>query len=653
MIPKNLALGFLLVGITLFAYSSAISGGFIWDDDDYVIENPTLRSAEGLRSIWLDPSATPQYYPLVHSSFWIEYQLWGLWPAGYHTVNVLLHIGNALLLWRLLARLEVPAAWLAAMVFAVHPVHVESVAWITERKNVLSGFFYFTAVLSFLRYWNFSDEDFSTATRRRGWYVISAICFLFAMWSKTVTATLPAALCVLIWWKRGRIQPRVLLVLSPMFVVGISLGLLTVWLEKHQVGAEGIDWELSLIDRCLIAGRAILFYAGKLVWPVELTFIYPRWQIDSTALWQYTFPALVVATIVLLWLYRHRLGRGPLAAVLFFAGTLFPALGFFDVYPMRFSFVADHFQYLASIGLIALIIAAAAYGSKRVFSTAPVLPKVLAGLMVLALATLTWQQGRIYQGLEILWRDTLDKNWGAFLAHNNLGALLNRRGDYAEAEFHLREAVRIKPDFVDSQVNLGKAYEGQGELQKAEQSYRQATELNPSYPAALNGLGAVHGMQGETELAEHYLRRAVELQPDYAQAHANLGILYSMTGRIDEAIQAFETAIALDPSLSEAHANFARVLMSQQKFDRARQIFEGLLSENPDDLGTLLNLGVIAANQERQRTAINYFEKVLQLDPTHLQATYNLGAMHQMVGETERANTYFRRYEQLSGGSPR
>lgn len=652
MCYRSLTLAACLLVITVAAYSTAIGGGFIWDDGDYVTENLMIRSFAGLRAIWLDPSATPQYYPLVHSSFWIEYQLWGLWPAGYHLVNVLLHVVNSLLLWRLLVRFRVPAAWLAALVFAVHPVHVESVAWITERKNVLSGCFYLTSLLCFLRFWDFTKEDLTSQHKLRGWYFVALLFFLFAMWSKTVAATLPAAICVLVWWQRGRISPRVLAVLAPMFLIGIGLGLLTVWLEKHHVGAKGIDWQLSLVDRCLIAGRAIVFYACKLVWPANLTFIYPRWQIDATVLWQYAFPSLVIAVIAALWGLRKRIGRGPLAAVLFFTGTLFPALGFFDVYPMRFSFVADHFQYVASIGVIVLVVVSASVAANRIFPSSPGLPQISAGLIVGTLVVITWQQGKIYEGLEVLWRDTLYKNPNAFLAHNNLGALLNDRGDYEEAEEYLVQAVRIKPDFVDSVVNLAKTREGLGDLAQAEVLYQQATGIDANFAPAFNGLGAVYGMTGRAELSEKNLRRALELDPRHARAHSNLATLFGVTGRTDESIREFDVALRLDPTLTDTRANFARVLMSQQQFDRAQSILEELVRMRPSDASALLNLGVIAGNQERHRTAIGYFERVLEFEPTNLQANYNLGAMYEMIGEPEKSQFYFRNYDRLSGPPP-
>ena len=636
-----------LIVITLVAYLPAIQGGFIWDDDDYVTENPTLHSLDGLRDIWLDPSATPQYYPLVHSSFWIENHLWGLEPMGYHIVNVLIHAINALLLWWILGRLAIPYPWLAAMIFAVHPVHVESVAWITERKNVLSGFFYLSSAICLLKFWDFKNATNSDSTGNRQWYIAALLCFVGALLSKTVAATFPAAFLVVVWWKIGRLTIKDFIAMTPFFVLGISLGLLTVWLEKNQVGASGIDWELTLLDRVLIAGRAIWFYAGKLIWPVPLTFTYQRWDIDTSQVWQLVFPAAVALVVLRLAIKVKQNGRGPLAAVLFFVGTLFPALGFFDVYPMRFSFVADHFQYMASIGVIALVMATAKVVLDRVMDHDAVFRKLLAGIVIVALCFITWQQGKIYEGLEVLWRDTLAKNPTSFMAHNNLGALLNRRGDFAEAEAHLLQSIELKPGFYDSVVNLAKAHEGQLELEEATRLYRQATEINPLKPEGWNGLGATAGMMGELDRSEEYLLKAIEHDPEYAKAHANLATLHSARGELSKAELGFTAAIQLDPELIEARGNLARVLMAQQKTDEATTVLTDLLKLEPDNVSAILNLGVIAAGQNQYRKAAEYFERLIEIDDGNAKAHYNAGAMYDQLGDQAKAKFHFDRFDRL------
>ncbi len=358
---------FCILFANFLAYIPAMKGGFIWDDPMHVTENELLKNADGLRKIWFEPGAWPQYYPLLLTSFWVEYQLWGLAPFHYHFINVLLHVLNALLLWRALRFLKVPGAMMAAAVFALHPVNVESVAWISERKNVLSGLFYLSALIFYLRFslpdsypgkLTAESEKTSSSKNSIRFYVLSMIFFLLALLSKTITCSLPAALLLLLWWKKGRIEWCDIKFLIPMFLIGFVLGINTIHMET-QAGAQGAEWAFSFLDRILIAGRALCFYAEKLILPINLTFIYPRWEINSGIWWQYCFPLAAGIIIVLLWVFRKRIGRGPIVAVLFFSGTLLPALGFFNVYPHRFSFVADHFQYLASIGLISLVVSMA------------------------------------------------------------------------------------------------------------------------------------------------------------------------------------------------------------------------------------------------------------------------------------------------------
>ncbi|MCP4901658.1 MAG: O-GlcNAc transferase, partial [bacterium] len=349
----------LLLVLTASAYFPVVSCGFIWDDDAYVERNGNLQGVRGLYRIWFDVTATPQYYPMVHTTYWFEYQLWELKPAGFHVTNVLLHWIAAVLLWRILSLLNVPGAWLIAAVFGLHPVHVESVAWITERKNVLSAVFYLGSALAYLRC--------KLGSGSRWLSTVSLLLFVAALLSKTVTATLPAALLLILWWKRERLCREDVRELLPFFALSLAFGMLTAWLEVHHVGALGDEWSLTFLERTLLAGKIVCFYIWKLLWPSNLTFIYERWNANFHSAWQLAFPAAVTAVLLTLWGLRNRLGRGPLVAVLFFIGTLFPALDFFDVYPMRYSFVADHFQYLASIGIIALVIG----GAARLLSQAP------------------------------------------------------------------------------------------------------------------------------------------------------------------------------------------------------------------------------------------------------------------------------------------
>lgn len=560
--PAAVAAAVLLVLITVIAYLPATRCGFIWDDDFYVQNNETLRSLDGLRRIWFEIGATPQYYPLVHTSYWIEYRFWELDPLGYHVVNILLHAVGVVLLWRLLKALEVPGAWAAAAVFALHPVHVESVAWITERKNVLSGVFYLGAALAYVRHARLPAEG-AEADRPGKLYAASFGLFACALLGKTVTCTLPAVLLLVLWWKRRRIGWADLRGLVPFFGLGIAFGLLTIWMEVHHVGAEGEEWNLSFVARCLLAGRALCFYVGELFYPRRLTFIYPRWTIDAAAWPQYLYPLAAVGVMASLWFARRRVGRGPLIAVLCFAGTLFPALGFFDVYPMRYSYVADHFQYLASAALIALVTGLVFQAANRRRGWVLGVTTTVFAVVLGTLGTLTWRQTHPYRDLETLWRDTLQKNPETWMAHHNLGNVLLERGALDEAIDHFRHALRINPTYVTSRYNLGLAYELKGQLDEALLHYRRAVQDDPNYAIAQNRLGIVLELRGELdEAAEHY-RQAIRVEPRYAKAHSNLGDVLRSQGKLDEAVRQYRQALQIQPDSLPSLNHLAWILATR------------------------------------------------------------------------------------------
>jgi protein O-mannosyl-transferase len=554
--------------LTLTAYLPAIRGGFIWDDDSYVTENAQLRDAGGLARIWFQPSATPQYYPLVHTSFWIERHLWGLHPLGFHLVNVLLHVLSALLLWRILALLGVGGALLAAAVFAVHPVHVESVAWITERKNVLSGVFYLAAALMFLR----ARLEAGVAPRGGGGTQpdrVSFFLFVCALLSKTVTASLPIALLLVLWWKRGRVRWEDGRSLLPMLGAGLLMGILTAWMEKHHVGAVGAEWRLDPIERLLVAGRAIWFYASKLIWPARLTFSYPRWQVDSGNPWQYLFPLYVAGAAVVLWRLRHRIGLGPLTGWLFTIVTLGPALGFLDVYPFRYSFVADHFQYLASIGLIAVLVAA----GDRLLTLSRLRRReagwIAGAVLCIVLGSLTWRQGGIYRDQETLWTDTLTKNPTSWMAHNNLGRILLLRRDLDRAIDHFNRAIEAKPDYFEAYLNRGNAWRRKGDLQQALRDYQRASELEPRDPAPFYNQGNAYQAMEETDKAIEAYGRALTLGLDDAGLYVNRGNAYLVKGDLESAVADFTRALARRSDSTEAYNNRAVAYFRMKDYDRA------------------------------------------------------------------------------------
>jgi protein O-mannosyl-transferase len=628
--------GGLLVAMALLAYALLARAGFIWDDEDYVVNNTTLRSLDGLRRIWFEIGAVRQYYPLVHSAFWIEYQLWKLAPLGYHLVNVLLHATSAVLLWRLLLRLQVPGAWLAAAIFTVHPVEVESVAWITERKNVLSLALALASMLCYLRFAP-PEENVAGALQsgtRWRWYVLSFGLFAAALLSKTVVASLPAVLLVVFWWKRGRIRWADAVPLGPFFGLGISLGLLTVWMEKHHVGAQGSEWDFTPIDRLLIAGRALWFYAGKLVWPHPLVFFYPRWTIDAHLGWQYLYPAAALAVIAGLWLARARLGRGPLAAVLIFAGVLAPALGFFDVFPFRFSFVADHFQYHASVALIALAAAAGTLAAAAVKPRQRAFANVIAATVLTLLTAATVRQTLIYQNLETLYRDTIAHNPNGPTSYLNLAVYLDSIGRHDEAVDLMHEALPLGPTEPEICNNLGAMLfeEGKrsgfrpGQMDEVRSFYEAALRLNPKFAPAYLNMGAILFEQGKRD----------GFRP----------------GQLDEAISNYKTALQFDPKSVPAHINIAEALIEAHQPDQAFGHLRVALELEPSSADAQYQMGRLFVERKEPRLAVQHYREALRLRPGYVEALDNLGTTLLTMGAVDEAIRYFNEALRLKPDSP-
>jgi protein O-mannosyl-transferase len=581
--------GWLLVAAVVCAYQPALQGTFVWDDNSWTTGiSGLLDNLSGLWRMWAQPTALQQYYPLTGSTFWVDYHLWGFRPLPYHVENVLLHAFSALLFWRLLRQLRVPGAGLAGAILALHPLMVESVAWITERKNVLSLLLYLGALLTygrFTRFWQ-ADPDPAPAPghappRGRGAYAGSFLLFLAALLAKATAFSLPAVILLICWWKRGRIRWRADVVPAlPFFALAIGLGVGTAWLERHHVGAAGPEWAITFPERCLIAGRALWFYTGKLLWPTHLCFVYPRWHLDAGSFRQWLYPVTAVGTLLALWLARARIGRGPAAAAFYLAGTLFPLLGFLDAYFMRYSFVCDHWAYLPSLGLIALASAVMVRVAERL--RAPALLYGLAAIVLSVLALLTWRQCGMYADMETLWRVTIDRNPVSWLAHNNLGNTLLRQGRVDEATTHFQRALESKPDYEDAHYNLGTVLAQKGLTDEAIVEFRKALEIQPNYLNAHHNLGIVLAQKGLTDEAIAQFRKVLEFQPDFAYAHHNLGALLAQKGLMDEAIAQFRTAVEIQPDYVNAHYSLGLALAQRGLTDEAIAQFEETLRLKPD-----------------------------------------------------------------------
>ena len=576
----------ILAVVTILAYQPAWHGGVLWDDEPH-IGGPELRTLDGLRRIWFVPRTTQQYYPLLHTSFWLQQRLWGDSTTGYHIVNLLLHIGCVVLVLRILRRLRIPGAELAAIIFALHPVNVETVAWIAERKNTLSALFALAATLWYLKF----DE-----TRSRRSYALALGLFFLGLLSKAAIVTMPLALLAIFWWKRGTISwRRDVVPLIPLFFFSAASGLMTRWVEYGNIASRASILALSPIDRCLIAGRAFWFYLWKLLWPSNLMFVYPRWEINATVWWQYIFPLAVLGLLALLWSLR-RWSRAPLAGVLVYIVLLLPSLGFANIYFFLYSFVADHWQYLACLGIITpcasgiVLLAAQLKSWQAWFERGTTV--VLAGTLFL----LTWQQSRMYSNAETLYRTTIARNPACWLAYGHLVDILYQENRIAEAMNLFREELRIEP--AEAHYNLGFALLRKGRTSEAIDQYEKALLVNPDYAEVRNNLASALVMTGRFSEAIDQCNEVLRIDPGSSAAHDNLGNALAQTGRASEAIDHYKQTLRMNPNSSDAHSNLGAALALTGRMSEAIEELKSALRINPNNSDARNNLTKAEALQK-------------------------------------------------------
>lgn len=586
---RGLIFALLLAALTVFAYRPAWHGGFLWDDDDYIIKNELLTARDGWQRIWFSLDSPSQYFPFTYSTFRIEHALWGLNTTGYHWVNILLHVGNALLVWAVLARLKVPGAWLAAAIFALHPVQVESVAWITERKNVLMGFFFLLTLLAWIV---FVDER-----TRRPWivYCLALICYVLALSAKSTACTLPAALLLILWLQKKPITMRRLLQILPFVVLGVGMGLLAIWWERYHQGTNReLFTFLSPTERILVASRAVWFYLSKIFWPSDLTFIYPRWNVSPANLLNYIWLMASLAACVAIYFCRRYFGRSVEVAAAFFVATLTPVLGFIMLFTFRYTFVADHYQYLACIGPMALASAGIITLSEKFARYRPAI--VSAALLIVAgLGALTWRQASSYTDIETLWRVTLARNPECWMAHTNLGLVLIQRGKIDDGIAHYRSALQMQPGSWDAEYNLGAALLRRGQVDEAIQHAERAVVMRPTDPDAQVSLGDALLRKGRIDDAIDHYQKAMAARGDYFLARYGLCQALMEKGELDGAIQVCRSALELWPLDVDCHTTLAIALEEKGDAAEAMQHYQKALELSPKSIPTLTNLAWLLA----------------------------------------------------------
>ena len=646
-------LGLLLIVVTLLAYQPAWHAGFLWEDDIYVTNNSLLTASDGLKRIWFSLDSPSQYFPLTYTTFRLERPLWGLNPAGYHWVNLLLHTASALLVWRLLKQLGVPGAWLAASIFALHPVQVESVAWIAERKNVLSLFFFLLSLLAWVEF----IED--RAEPRRRFYLLSLLFFALSLFSKTTTCMLPVAALLILWLKGKPINRLRLAQMIPFGAMALGMGLITVWWERYHQGTHGALFSYGPVERVLIASHALWFYLGKLVWPSNLTFSYPRWTLHQADPFAYGWLAAGIAAGLAIYLVRRLTGRGLGAAALFYAAMLSPMLGFIMLYTFRYSFVADHYQYAASIGPFALAAAGltaaqGSFGGRRRF-----LEPAIGGVVLLTLAILTWRQCGMYSDLETLWRTTIARNPEAWMAHDNLSSVLFRQGRTDEALAEVRKALAIEPDDVFAHDDLGTVLFQEGQMREAAVEFEKVLKREPRDPIAHYHLGTLLLSDGRVDEAIVHFQQALAVQPAMGLALDNLGIALLQKSQEREALAQFEKALICDPDDAIAHYNIGEALFQHGRVDEAIGHFQKAQETRPGFAEAHNNLGVALLQKGRMDDAIAQFQRALEIRPGFIDAGGNLAnaawllatAPEASVRNGAKAMALARQLDRLTGGN--
>jgi Flp pilus assembly protein TadD len=606
------ALVLILAGYWI--YAPALHGGWLWDDTDEILHNPILRDPAGWWKIWLAPTGV-DYFPLKTTLQWFLWHVGGARPALYHLTSLGLHGLSAFLFWRLLRRLGARLAWLGGLLFVVHPLAVESVAWISELKNTLSLPLLLLAMLAYIeadrgragrsRPAARSDRP-ATKAQPNGYYLLSLLLFLLAMLSKSSVVMFPAIILLYCWWKRGRIDRADLASSAPFFAVSAALGLITLWFQHSR--AIG-DWTAPVGgpgSRLISAGLAVAFYLAKSVFPIGLLPIYPQWSLRPLSFWEFLPWPVLAILLGWFWAKRSSWGRPALFGAGFFLLNLLPVLGFAPMAYLHISWVADHFAYISVLGIIGLAIAGA--GS---------LPRsYLAGLATVAVGMFAWQSHAYaawFRSEEILWTRTLRRDPSLWMAHKNLGYTFFEQGRDQDAIDQYEAALRLKPDFPEARNNLGSLLAAHGHEAEAKVQFQEALRLAPHYAKAHNNLGIALALQGDLAGAIAEYTTVLRLQADFPEARNNLGKALAELGQLPEAIAQFEEALRLDPGNAEAHNNLGNALAHSGRLPEAVTQFQAALRLKPDLALAHSNLGTAFFQLDRLPEARDQFVAALRL----------------------------------------
>lgn len=608
-----------LVVLALVAYMPALHGGPLWDDDTYVFNNREVIRDGMLGRIWYG-TAMEQYYPLTMTAFWVQWRLWGQDTMGYHLVNILLHGLAGILLWRCLARLKIPAAWLAAAIFVVHPVNVPSVAWIAELKNALSGCLFFGSLLVFLRH-----------QQSGRWPLLAASVGLFALalLSKTSVVVLGPLLVGLIWRQRGRLLTKEVLKAIPYFVLAGAMGLVTVWFESHHANTSLPVEYVRPAAKVAGAGWAFWFYVGKILAPVQLSLIYPLWHVDDHSALAYVPLALLAVAVGVAFHFRRTWGKYALWTIGYTVVAMLPVLGFVDISFMRCSRVADHWLYLPMVGLLVAACSGAWTILGRWKAQARPLAAGLACIVLALLLAQTFRRAAVFASQETLWADTLNHNPDCWLAWYNLGVINGAQNRPAEAMADYERTLALNPRNAEAMNNMGQIEFSQGHYDRARELYLQSLAINPQNPMCHNNMGTLLMRMGEKEKARKEFQNAVDLDAYFTTARNNLGLTYQLEGRYDLCYQCYKTSVEMDPTDVDSQLKLANVLCMMGRLEESADICRSLLNKGCASPSLYTQLGLVLLGQGHSDAAARLFRQALDIDGSYRPA---LAGLRQAIG---------------------
>jgi tetratricopeptide (TPR) repeat protein len=636
----------LIVGVTLWIYWPSLQGALIWDDQWYITMNPLLHDSTGLWKFWFQPGSWVEYYPVQESVLWLQWQLWGEDTLGYHLTNLGLHLVSAFLVWSLLSKFGLRFAWLGGLIFAVHPVQVESVAYICELKNTLSLPFFLLAMGKWI------DYEESKAKRDYG---MALGLFTVAMLGKITMAPFPAVILLYAWWKRGRIGWGDLKACGPFLLVALVLGYTTIWAgqvyneaDHNLIPGTPLGGILSRIDAVGLIGSV---YFARCFLPVDILLIYPQWPLHPHSLMEYLPWLVLVGVLGALWTRRHGWGRHVFLGLGFFLIILSPFLGLIGVSYMNFIWVMDHFLYIPIIGLIGLVVAGAEDLAAR--SPAWFRPFGL-GIIAAALALMAWVGhgfASLFVNEQTLWTYVLQRNPTVWLAHEDLACKLMELDRYPEAMAQEKEALKLRPDYADSYYNLALDYEKQGQAAEAEAEYHEALRHNPSNPKIYLNLGQMKRHAGNLSEAEALFRQGMKVAPEDASLCTDLAGILEQTGRVPEAIALYEKTLQHNPDFAQLQYDLGTALLQNGNPAEAEEHLEAALTLDPKIASAHENLGTILAQKGALPDAIEQFAAAVQLDPGYLVARNNLGLALAQSGRMAEAIDQFQQVLAIDPGN--